>query len=82
MNLKLANFYYVDINGCTINNDKKFLTKYFDVLELKHANITYQFKAWNSLFQILIAKVMNKTKNGRFGAILKVFKQILILKLI
>ena len=46
-------------------------------MQILHINLKL-----NSLFQILIAKVMNKTKNGRFGAILKVFKQILILKLI
>ena len=41
------NFYrqIVKSNGCAINNDKKFLDKYFDVLELKHAHIIYHFKA-------------------------------------
>ena len=32
-------------NGCAINNDKKFLANYFDVLELKHAHIIDNFKA-------------------------------------
>ena len=31
--------------GCAINNDKKFLAKYVDVLELKHAHIIYIFIA-------------------------------------
>ena len=45
-NCQFSNGYYLKIdNGCAINNDKKFLAKYFDVLELKHAHIIYHFKA-------------------------------------
>ena len=53
-------------NGCAINNDKKFLAKYFDVLELKHAHILYHFRAKNKLFLIMMIKIC-KLNAGPLG---------------